>query len=359
MVNTAELMTSSGKRYHEVVLGNTFTNSATKLGWFTERLLERNVQRQEPCNVAQQDDDCDWTAIDAPWPRGWRGGDVIGFALDSEAGTMRFSLNGDWPGGAVKHFFAAGEELFPALPACGDCRIHVAPSTWHFAPPSSDYEPWGGGGVPTWPTTHQAFAAEGTTLFFDWDDTVLPSAWLHDHGLSLDDRSVVAPWQREQLRELSKLATETIRVAKELGTVVFVTNAERGWIEQSCRKFMPDFLPALDGVKLLSARTTYETPELTCPLEWKVRAFEDEIERLFDTVDPDVRKNVISLGDSEYEREALWHTTSSLPNTRAKALKFMERPTVSQLCAEHVIVADCLRSTVQTDCDLDVQVGAS
>lgn len=38
-------------------------------------------------------------------------------------------------------------------------------------------------------------------------------------------------------------------MAKQLGTVVLITNAERGWIELSCQKFLPTLFPALESVK--------------------------------------------------------------------------------------------------------------
>merc|ERR1719379_3057192 len=107
----------------------------------------------------------------------------------------------------------------------------------------------------------QVFTAAETVLIFDWDDTVLPSWWVQSQGLRLDDDSVVTKWQADQLLEVAKLAAETLRVAKQFGTVVLVTNAERGWIELSCQKFLPPLRASLEGVKLLSARSTYESPE--------------------------------------------------------------------------------------------------
>ena len=89
--------------------------------------------------------------------------------------------------------------------------------------------------------------------------------------------------------------------------MVLVTNAERGWIELSCQKFMPTLFPSLENVKVVSARTSYESAETSSPLDWKLRAFEAEIRRCYGSatlVDPDSRKNVLSLGDSVHEREA-------------------------------------------------------
>merc|ERR1719199_1024886 len=122
------------------------------------------------------------------------------------------------------------------------------------------------------------FSLEETILIFDWDDTILPSAWVQSQGLRLDEESKVSREQRLQLNEVANSVMETLRRAKQLGTVVLVTNAERGWIELSCQKFLPTLYPSLESVKLLSARTTYETASLISPLDWKLCAFASEIE---------------------------------------------------------------------------------
>mmetsp|Transcript_99020 Transcript_99020/g.171619 ORF Transcript_99020/g.171619 Transcript_99020/m.171619 type:complete len:272 (-) Transcript_99020:70-885(-) len=197
------------------------------------------------------------------------------------------------------------------------------------------------------------FASEETILIFDWDDTVLPSSWVHEQGLRLDGDSCVTDAQQEELAKLARLAAETLRLAKELGTVVLVTNAERGWIELSCQKFLPALYPSLETVKLLSARSEYETPAISSPFEWKLRAFTSEIDRVF-RADENRRKNILSLGDSYHEREALITATATLANCRTKSLKFVERPRIDQLCKEHTLVASCFRRIVHHDGNLDL-----
>jgi len=201
------------------------------------------------------------------------------------------------------------------------------------------------------------FSAEETVLIFDWDDTVLPSTWVQCQGLRLDQGSELSAWQREQLVEVATVAAETLRRAKECGTVVLVTNAERGWIELSCQKFMPTLMPSLENVKIMSARTTYESEHNASPLDWKLRAFEDEIRRVYGSatlVDLERRKNVLSLGDSVHEREALLRATALLPSCRAKSLKFVERPDIAQICKQHSLVASCFDRIVHHDGNLDL-----
>jgi len=199
-------------------------------------------------------------------------------------------------------------------------------------------------------------SAEDTIFIFDWDDTVLPSTWVQSQGLRLDDSCEVTPEQWEQLQEVADNARETIMAAKRHGHVVLVTNAERGWIELSCAKFMPTLACALEDVRLISARTTYESEDVSNPLDWKVLAFENEIRRIYAdrAVDPSRRKNVFSLGDSLHEREALLRVTSQLPNCRSKSLKFVERPDISQIVKQHALVTSCFDRIVHHDGNLDL-----
>lgn len=201
------------------------------------------------------------------------------------------------------------------------------------------------------------FAVEETIFIFDWDDTVLPSSWVQQQGLRLDEESKLTEYQRQQLSEVANVVSETLRIAKRNGTVVLVTNAERGWIELSCQKFMPTLYPTLESVKLLSARTTYESPSLSSPLDWKLCAFESEIRRVFGqsvVLEPERRKNILSLGDSMNEREALLRACSSLPNCRSKSLKFVERPDISQICKQHSLITGCFDRIVHHDGNLDL-----
>lgn len=201
------------------------------------------------------------------------------------------------------------------------------------------------------------FTRRETFFVFDWDDTILPSTWVQNQGLRLDAGSTPNAAQRTQLGEAAAAGAKTLRVAKQHGTVVLVTNAERGWIELSCRKFLPTLYPLLEDVRLVSARTTYEGQSCISPLDWKLRAFDDEIERHYRAEvinDPLSRKNVFSLGDSVHEREALLRATSTAPNCRSKSLKFAERPSIAQLCKQHELVSGSFAKMVHHDGNLDL-----
>eukprot|EP00931_Biecheleriopsis_adriatica_P009652 TRINITY_DN110714_c0_g1_i1.p1 TRINITY_DN110714_c0_g1~~TRINITY_DN110714_c0_g1_i1.p1 ORF type:complete len:353 (+),score=92.36 TRINITY_DN110714_c0_g1_i1:63-1121(+) len=201
------------------------------------------------------------------------------------------------------------------------------------------------------------FFREETLIIFDWDDTVLPSSWVKNHGLRLDDGSRVEAWQREELGQVARAAAQTLRAAKQLGTVVLITNAERGWIELSCNKFLPTLLPILEDIKLVSARTTYEGPEITSPVDWKVHAFKNEIDRFYarqTRLGAERRKNVLSLGDSIHEREALMRATAPMQDCRSKSVKFKEMPDIPEILKQHSLVASCFEQIVHHDANLDM-----
>lgn len=206
------------------------------------------------------------------------------------------------------------------------------------------------------------FFREETLIIFDWDDTVLPSSWVKNHGLRLDDGSRVEAWQREHLGQVARAAAQTLRAAKQLGTVVLITNAERGWIELSCNKFLPTLLPILEDIKLVSARTTYEGPEITSPVDWKVHAFKNEIDRFYareTSLGAQRRKNVLSLGDSIHEREALMRATAPMQDCRSKSVKFKEMPDVPEILKQHSLVASCFEQIVHHDANLDMCIRCS
>lgn len=214
---------------------------------------------------------------------------------------------------------------------------------------------------PTPPTfggkAQDKFSVDETFFIFDWDDTILPSSWVQRQGLRLDANSHPTAEQRSILAEVASVVGQTLRAARQHGTVILVTNAERGWIELSCQKFLPTLAPMLENVKLVSARTTYESTQGHSPLDWKLCAFDVEIKRFFgaETVfDPTMRKNIFSLGDSIHEREALLRATLSAPNCHSKSLKFVERPDTSQICKQHELIVNAFGQLVHHQGNLDL-----
>jgi len=198
------------------------------------------------------------------------------------------------------------------------------------------------------------FSKEETLMVFDWDDTILPTFWLAAQGLNLQPSAVVSDEQETDLAVLAQWASETLKVAKILGNVIIVTNAEDGWIPLTCQKFMPALVDTLENVKILSARSTYEPLGILLPAEWKIHAFEKEVDMFCQGLCPGRRANIVSIGDSLHEREALFRATSIRPECCSKSVKFIVRPTLEQLTREHEEFCLDLRQIVSQDGHVDL-----
>lgn len=73
-----------------------------------------------------------------------------------------------------------------------------------------------------------------------------------------------------QLETLQSSVVALLTRAVKYGSVLIITNAETGWVELSCKKFMPRVLPYLQNLRILSARSTFEALYPDSPSAWKV-----------------------------------------------------------------------------------------
>lgn len=116
-------------------------------------------------------------------------------------------------------------------------------------------------------------------IIFDWDDTILSSTWLLSQGLTTAKNCILQPWHEIELEKLTVEVINNLNISLHFGTVVIVTNAERGWVELSGRKFLPRVLDFIleKNIKIFSARSTYEPKGYKQPVEWKREAFRDGV----------------------------------------------------------------------------------
>lgn len=211
--------------------------------------------------------------------------------------------------------------------------------------------------LPCVPARLPTFSVDETLLILDWDDTCLPSSWINAHGLRLD--SAVPDECVAALDQLAPRVTAFLQFCKARARVLFITNAESGWVERSCLKFLPACVAALEGIRIFSARSSFEQEGVFAPLDWKRKAFQSIIT---DEMATSVVRSVLSLGDSPHERDALFTARDALaahPDGaaflwRSKSVKFMERPDCAQLMREHLLVLQFFDQVLDHDGDLDL-----
>jgi hypothetical protein len=194
-----------------------------------------------------------------------------------------------------------------------------------------------------------------TLIAFDWDDTLLCSSFLSSRGLRLDSDPAKVKELESQLTELSHSITAVLSLALQYGPVTVVTNAETGWVQLSCQKFIPLVLPMLNKLTIISARSTYEPMFPGSPLKWKYYCFQERITSLAPATSKK-EKNILSFGDSHVEREAVRACTRGMTNTRTKSVKFAERPSMEQLRRQIELVTNCFQYIHNHDGDLDLQL---
>mmetsp|Transcript_90070 Transcript_90070/g.232472 ORF Transcript_90070/g.232472 Transcript_90070/m.232472 type:complete len:323 (+) Transcript_90070:158-1126(+) len=205
-----------------------------------------------------------------------------------------------------------------------------------------------------------------TIIILDWDDTMCPSTTcMRHHGLSV----LGAPPQGAVAQALEELCVEAkalLEQALELADkVVIVTNAEEGWVDLSCKAWLPGLLSSLNAgsLEVASARSQWEPRGIASPAGWKARAFEDVIDKFYSRYAQQSWKNIISIGDAPHEREALaravrWAPESRGKKCRSKSVKFVLRPSVDQLTREIQMLRESLKEIVWHDDDLDLHFSA-
>jgi len=203
--------------------------------------------------------------------------------------------------------------------------------------------------VPEKRTSQCQFAErQQTVIVYDWDDTLFPTSFLFD-SLRLDLAVPLAQQKRlgarakEVGRKLAKCENLAVKILQEshmAGQVVLVTLAVKGWVEQACRLFYPkvgELLRQLN-IRVVSARqdpcskgkadVSKGLVRAKCRSEeeyWgllKGRAISREIEQFYSQYEGQSWKNVISIGDSQFERYGLLAaSTAYMQNKRVSQLE--------------------------------------
>lgn len=207
------------------------------------------------------------------------------------------------------------------------------------------------------------YQPDQTIIIFDWDDTLCPSTTcMRHHGLN-----VLGPPPEGELRECLQVVAQEVKLlierACELASkVVIVTNAEEGWVDLSCKAWLPSLQETISRCEVASARSTWEPQGVASPAGWKSRTFEDQIDRFYSRYPNQSWKNILSVGDAPHEREALSRVVRWAPQgrgrCRSKSVKFVLRPSVQQLTRELQMLRESLREIVLHDDDLDLHFSA-
>jgi len=190
-----------------------------------------------------------------------------------------------------------------------------------------------------------------TSLFVvDWDDTCLCSYHLYSMGYTLD---FVGPMDRKTTTLLLKLDQSVCLFLETLvskGQSWIITNAEKGWIELSGKRYMPQTFTYIQQgfIKVMSARSSFEDVSED-PLTWKIMGMYHAIKTHQGPI-----HQIVGFGDSHHDRKALQKVGTSLP--LFKNVKFAERPSINQLYMQCNLMTKCLDDIYHHEGPLDLMM---
>jgi len=184
-----------------------------------------------------------------------------------------------------------------------------------------------------------------TVIIFDWDDTLLCTSYLNLR----QDQNLSGATERH-LRDIEGAARKLLELAMRLGHTFIITNAMNGWVEYSSAKWVPELLPVLQKLRVISARTKYEPQFPGEVSKWKIQAFL-EVQRQLDS---QIITNLISLGDSNFEMDAVHVMGKEFAQALIKTIKFRENPSPEELLKQLELVTQKFEKIVENARNLKI-----
>ena len=164
----------------------------------------------------------------------------------------------------------------------------------------------------------------------DWDDTLFPTSWtvLNDIDINNLDNSYI-----RDFKKLDYIVSMLLNKLQRYSTVIIVSNAMRKWIIQTLN-LMPLTKREMKNIDIISARELYQNRHN--PTEWKKHTFKY-------IINPKLNSrplNIISIGDSEYEYNALIDLFNWQPSHKKtlKAIKLLKEPNIHILLDELLVL---------------------
>jgi hypothetical protein len=146
-------------------------------------------------------------------------------------------------------------------------------------------------------------------IILDWDDTLFPTAWAIQNNINvLNEISYL-----DKFHVLDIVLSNLLNNLLDLGKVIIITNALPEWVNLSS-KLLPNTRLVLKNIKVVSARQKYNK-KIANVMDWKKLAFIEENALKYN--------NVISVGDAQYEYQALININKFNKNIFLKSIRFI------------------------------------
>jgi len=190
--------------------------------------------------------------------------------------------------------------------------------------------------------------SEQTCIFLDWDDTLLCTSFIN----AVPDGELT-PAEEMEMQQLGLSVARLLQLAGRLGLVFIITNAGEGWVEQSAAEFLPHVVPVLNEVPVVSARARFEMFYPDDGFMWKKHAFLDVLQRHLDV---GTAANLISVGDSLCEMQAVKTLAREFAKASVKTVHFVPSPTLSELTQQLQCLIEELQCIIGSPLNFDIDM---
>jgi len=240
-------------------------------------------------------------------------------------------------------------------------------------------------------SSQRRYADPGQTLIFlDWDDTLFPTTELFDQWhlssrfeswkdmeLSDEQEGLLTQWRGVLQQYLSLVCSLTERC-------IILTNAMRPWVDRCIDRFAPNLRPFFDStdrLRVIYARELLETKRSSRPVRkaiddeqfaWKedldehltqakFKAMLGETKEFYSRYPQQTWKNIVSVGDSKYERNAIQELVFQRNSpqrelVRVKSIMTPVEPSLTNLTYRLRLALVLWSAYVQHDGDLDLDM---
>ncbi|ETO07460.1 hypothetical protein RFI_29932 [Reticulomyxa filosa] len=185
-------------------------------------------------------------------------------------------------------------------------------------------------------------------LILDWDNTILPSDYLQHHGYKLDNKANSnnnnnnnnnMNGERPLPKEMSELQMQVCKflsvAIQELSydNVIIITNAEKGWVELSALQFLPQCVPWLKHLHIISARSMFEAtyPQ---PFQWKHRCMHFIMQKCWQATLPYLDSDALKLVMKKHMQSYFFHLHSLFTQSRIAQEKVQGTPNSTSISKE-------------------------
>ena len=215
-------------------------------------------------------------------------------------------------------------------------------------------------------TTGESPVIPKSLLIFDFDDTLFCTKYFDSFSLPYQDiftfkisLEEVNPCLFKEIKELEKTIIELfVKLQNNNNDVVIVSNADMRWINNCLTHFLEELKEYINenNIKVYSAKNMYSKMEkeeiargdsTRISTSWKIKCFEKVIKDIYgeenenesenenNTCETSIDLNVLSIGDGEDEKKAVFKLNKNkfnfCQNLQTKFIRMIDYPSASSI----------------------------